>query len=70
MYEDKLIEFQLYVKSLRRQHGYMVGQIGNADEMPVWFDILLSTTDCERGAKEVKRLSTKSERLRFIVMLS
>lgn len=70
MYEDKLIEFQLYVKSLRRQHGYMVDQIGNADEMPVWFDILLSTTDCERGAKEVKCLSTKSEHSRFIVMLS
>lgn len=69
-YEDKLIEFQLYVNSLRRQHGYMLGQIGNADETPVWFDMPSSTTVCERGAKEVKLLSTGSEHSRFTVMLS
>lgn len=69
-YEDKLIEFQLYVNSLRRQHGYVFGQIGNADETPVWFDMPSSTTVCERGAKEVKLLSTGSEHSRFTVMLS
>uniref|UniRef100_A0A6G5A925 Putative pogo transposable element n=1 Tax=Rhipicephalus microplus TaxID=6941 RepID=A0A6G5A925_RHIMP len=69
MYEDKLIEFQLYVNNLRRQHGYMLGQIGNADETPVWFDMPSSTTVCERGAKEVRLLSTGSEHSRFTVML-
>ncbi|KAL1465896.1 hypothetical protein MTO96_043068 [Rhipicephalus appendiculatus] len=50
-YEDKLIEFQLYVNSLRQQHGYMLGQIGNADETPVWFDMPSSTTVCENAGQ-------------------
>lgn len=69
-YEDKLIDFQRYVIRLRQQHGYMLGQIGNADETPVWFDMPSSTTVCERGSKEVKLLSTGSEHSRFTVMLA
>ncbi|KAL1452370.1 hypothetical protein MTO96_043812 [Rhipicephalus appendiculatus] len=69
-YEDKLVEFQRYVIRLRQQHGYMLGQIGNADETPVWFDMPSSTTVCERGAKEVKLLSTGNEHSRFTVMLA
>ncbi|KAL1445508.1 hypothetical protein MTO96_044982 [Rhipicephalus appendiculatus] len=51
-YEDKLVEFQRYVIRLRQQHGYMLGQIGNADETPVWFDMPSSTTVCERASEK------------------
>lgn len=54
-YKDKLVEFQRYVR-LRQQHGYTLGQIGNANETPVWFDMPSSTTVCERGVKAVKLL--------------
>ncbi|KAL1477949.1 hypothetical protein MTO96_016928 [Rhipicephalus appendiculatus] len=50
--------------------AYMLGQIGKADETPVWFDMPSSTTVCGRGAKEVKLLPTGSEHSRFTVMLS
>ncbi|XP_077512797.1 LOW QUALITY PROTEIN: uncharacterized protein LOC144123973 [Amblyomma americanum] len=43
-YEDKLAEFRSYVIRLRQQHGYMLGQISNADETPVWFNMPSSTT--------------------------
>lgn len=69
-YEEKLLDFQRYVIRLRQQHGYMAGQIGNADETPVWFDMPSATTVAERGAKQVKLLSTGSEHSRFTVMLA
>lgn len=70
MYEDKLIVFQLYVNSLWRDHGYMLGQIGNADERSVWFYMPSFMTVCKRRAKEVKLSSIGSQHLSFTVMLS
>lgn len=48
----------------------MLGHIGNANETPVWFDMLSSTTVCEHEAKEVKLLLNRSEHSRFTMMLS
>jgi hypothetical protein len=43
-YKEKLISFQKYALKLRKQHEYLLGQIGNADQTPVFFDVPESTT--------------------------
>jgi hypothetical protein len=43
-YEEKLINFQKFVILLRKKHAYLLSQIGNADQTPVWFDMPESTT--------------------------
>jgi uncharacterized phage-like protein YoqJ len=49
VYEEKLVTFQKYVLKLRKQHEYLFGQIGNADQTLVFFDIPKSTTvNCRR----------------------
>ncbi|KAH8026354.1 hypothetical protein HPB51_020338 [Rhipicephalus microplus] len=47
----------------------MMGQIDNADETPMWFDIPSSTIIMQCGAKDMKLLSTGNEYSRFTVML-
>lgn len=69
-FEDKMVSFQRFVIRLREENNYMMGQIGNADETPVWFDMPSSTTITERGTKDVKLLSTGNEHSRFTVMLA
>ncbi|KAL1444446.1 hypothetical protein MTO96_029867 [Rhipicephalus appendiculatus] len=69
-FEDQLLNFQRFVNRLREQKNYMMGQIGNADETPVWFDMPSSTTITQRGAKDVKLLPTGNEHSRFTVMLA
>jgi hypothetical protein len=36
-YKEKLVSFQKYVQKLRKQHEYLLRQIGNADQTPVIF---------------------------------
>jgi hypothetical protein len=43
-YEEKPVIFQKFVLKLRKQHEYLLGQIGNADQTPVFFNMLESTT--------------------------
>ncbi|KAH8034731.1 hypothetical protein HPB51_000825 [Rhipicephalus microplus] len=69
-FEDKLINFQHFVNWLWEQNDYMMGQICKADETPVLFDMSSSTTITQRGAKDVKLLSTGNEHSRFTVMLT
>lgn len=69
-YEEKLFAFRRYVLSLRREQGYAIGQIGNADQTPVYFDMTRSTTVTKRGSRQVNILSTGNERSRFTVMLA
>lgn len=69
-FEVKLVSFQRYAIRLRQEKNYMLGQIGNDDETPVWFDMPSSTTIAERGAKEVKLTSTGNGDSRFTVMLA
>jgi hypothetical protein len=42
-YEEKILFFQKYIINLRRQHSYIVSQIGNADQIPVYFEVPLDT---------------------------
>lgn len=50
-FEEKLMSFQRYVIGLRRQHGYGLGQIGNADH-----------TNAVRHATQLHSLSKKLAR--------
>lgn len=36
-YEEKLLSFQRYVIGLRRERCFLLGQVGNADETPIFF---------------------------------
>lgn len=68
-FEEKLTAFQRYVMKLRREHSYEHGQIGNADETPVYFDMPRACTVNEVGAREVKVRTTGYEKQRVTVML-
>uniref|UniRef100_A0A224YXZ2 Pogo ele1 orf1-h 1e-40-j 4 n=1 Tax=Rhipicephalus zambeziensis TaxID=60191 RepID=A0A224YXZ2_9ACAR len=68
-YEEKLLEFQRFVLRKREARAYPLGQIGNADQTPVYFDMPVAYTVSEKGAKEVKVRSAGYEKQRATVML-
>lgn len=68
-YEDKLLSFQKYVIGLRHKNKYILSQIGNADQTPVWFDSPESCTIDIKGKKSVTVRTTGAERQRCTVML-
>lgn len=69
-YEEKLVEFQRYVMKMRRQRQYPVGQIGNADETPIFLYIPAGYVIDELGTKEVRVRTTGNEKTRVTVMLA
>lgn len=69
-YEEKVLAFHRYFLKLRDSRQYLLGQIGNADQTPVYFDMASNTTMSAKGAREVNLLTTGNEKLRFTVMLS
>lgn len=68
-YEDKLVKFQQHVIKLRQEKNYMFGQIGNADETPVYFDMPSASTIAAKGSKSVPIRSCGYEKSRVTVML-
>lgn len=68
-YEEKLVAFQRFVVKLRRHRSHMIGQIGNADQAPMFFDIPLNYIVESKGAKQVRMLSTGKEKNRITAML-
>ena len=55
--------------NLRKQLNYLLGQIGNADQIPVYFDMLSNVTVNNRGTKSVPIKTTGNEKTRITVML-
>ena len=51
--EKKLQSFQRHVIALWKENNFSMGQIGNADETPIWFDMPRNYTITEKGTKEV-----------------
>ncbi|KAH7931738.1 hypothetical protein HPB51_029766 [Rhipicephalus microplus] len=51
-YEEKLQSLQRFLLILRHNNGYLLGQIGNADQTPLYFDMPGTTTVEEKGAKQ------------------
>lgn len=68
-FAEKLTEFQRYVINLRKKHSHLLGQIGNADQTPVFFDMPSNTTVADKGAKSVVVKTTGNEKARLTVML-
>jgi hypothetical protein len=52
-YAEKIIAYQCHIINLRRKHDYLLGQMGNADETPVFFDLPTNTTVDTKGSKSV-----------------
>ena len=69
-YEDKLVNFQRFVIRLRRANNYLLGQIGNADQTPVCFDLPQNYTINTKGARDVRIKTTGGEKQRCTVMLA
>jgi hypothetical protein len=68
-YSQKLLEFQWHVIKLRKQHPYILGHIGNANQTPVYFDMPSNVTVNEKGAKPVLIRGTGNEKARITVLL-
>jgi hypothetical protein len=52
-YDEKILCFQKYFISLQWQHSYTVSQIGNADQIPLYFEMSLDTMVHKKGDKNV-----------------
>jgi hypothetical protein len=62
VYVQKLVSFQKYVLKLRKQHEYLLGQRGNADQTLVCFDMPESTTVNSAGERMVQIRTTRAEK--------
>lgn len=53
-FEEKLVAYQRHVIALRKETDFLLGQIGNADETPIWFDLPANYTVHDVGDKQVR----------------
>uniref|UniRef100_A0A8C4SMW6 HTH CENPB-type domain-containing protein n=1 Tax=Erpetoichthys calabaricus TaxID=27687 RepID=A0A8C4SMW6_ERPCA len=69
-YEEKLLAFQKYIIQLRQQKTYLMGQISNAKQTPVYFENPSNTTVNAVGDKSVPVRTGGREKQRCTVMLT
>jgi hypothetical protein len=62
-YVEKLIAYQRHIINLRRKHDYLLGQMGNAGETPVFFDTPTNTTVDTKSSKSIHVKTTGHEKL-------
>ncbi|CDW60040.1 BrkDBD and DDE 1 and HTH Tnp Tc5 domain containin g protein [Trichuris trichiura] len=63
--EDKLRDFRWHVKGLTNGNEFPLGNIGNMDETPIFFDMIGFRTVDSKGAKSIIAKSTGHERTHF-----
>ena len=68
-FEEKLVNFQRHVIMLRKRDTFLMGQIGNMDEMPIWLDTQCNYTVEQKGVKQVLIRTSDCEKQRITVML-
>lgn len=68
-YGYKLLSFQKLIIKKRREHGYLLLQIGNADQTVVWFDAPDNVTVEVEGKNSIRVLTMGVKRQRCTVML-
>jgi hypothetical protein len=68
-YKEKLVSFQKFLK-LRKQHKYLLGQIGNADQTPLFSDMPESTTVNSASEQMVQIRTMGAKKQRCTVMLA
>ncbi|KAJ8867768.1 hypothetical protein PR048_031571 [Dryococelus australis] len=69
-YDKKLLGFQWYVIALRKNKDYLLSQIGNADQTPVWFDMPESMTVSVVDERSVPVKTTGADKQCCTVMLA
>lgn len=67
---EKLVNFVVYTRQIRKKHNYALPEIIAADETAVWPDAVGNTTVEYRGEKTVGIRSTGHDKLRITVLLS
>lgn len=70
MIAPKLVNFILYVRSLRLRNGYQENDIIAMDETAVWLDMTADTTVEKVGVKSVPLKTTGHEKNRITVVLA
>lgn len=68
--EEKIVDFHPFVLNSRKKGNYELVNIGNMDEMPVWFDMPSARTVATRGEKTVTISTTGHKKSCFTVVLS
>ena len=53
-FEEKLVYFEQHVIMLRKRGNFLMGQIGNADQMPIWLDMPRNYTVEQKVVKQVQ----------------
>lgn len=69
-FDVKIINFHRHVIKLRKNNGYLLSQIGNANHVPLYFDMPTNTTLAEKDYKSFLIQKTGCEKLRCNVMLA
>ena len=69
-FEEKLEKFQAFIIADQKKHKYELSLIGNADQIPLTFDMPSNSTVDSKGTKSVSIMTTGHEKDRFIVMLA
>ncbi|KFD59154.1 hypothetical protein M514_28667 [Trichuris suis] len=59
-----------HVSNLTKENEFPLGNIGNMDETPIFFDMIGNRTVDSKGTKSIVVKSTGHERTYFTVMLS
>jgi hypothetical protein len=58
----QLTKFQSFIIKLRKKNDYSLSQIGNADQIPITFDLPSATTITTKGAKSISMTTTGNEK--------
>jgi hypothetical protein len=66
---DKIIDFHKYIIKMRKKNNYDLGQIGNMDETPIFFDMVGNMTVDLKASKTVHVRTTGNEKNRFTCVL-
>ena len=69
-YNEKILQFFTYVRSLRERFKYPDNCIIACDETVIWYDALFNSTVADKGSKEVAARSTGHSKTQMTVMLS
>ena len=65
-YENKVVNFHRCVINLCQKHSYLLSQIGNADQTPVYFEMSVDNTVNRKGESSVMIRTSGSEKQIYI----
>lgn len=66
----RIVQFHCFVLYKRQERCYLLLQIGNVDQTPVYFDVPHNTTIANKGSSTITVRTTGNKRLRYTVMLA